>query len=58
MESDTEIVCMKSDRKAKDKLHKKAFERASETREQTLHRWEQNNAQGKHESASFAVHSQ
>ena len=31
---------MKSVRKAKDKLHK-ACERASETREQTLHRQEQ-----------------
>ena len=35
-------------RKAKDKLHK-ACERASETRERTLHRQEQNNAHGKHE---------
>ena len=33
-------------RKAKDKLHK-ACERASETRERTLHRQEQNNAHGK-----------
>ena len=39
---------MKSARKAKDKLHK-ACERASETREQTLHGQEQNNAHGKHE---------
>ena len=31
---------------AKDKLHK-ACERASETRERTLHRQEQNNAHGK-----------
>ena len=37
VESDT----VKSTRKAKDKLHK-ACERASETREQTLHRQEQN----------------
>ena len=35
-------------RKAKDKLHK-ACERASETRERTLHRQEQKNAHGKHE---------
>ena len=34
---------VKSARKAKDKLHK-AFERASETRELTLHRHEQNRA--------------
>ena len=39
---------VKSARKAKDKLHK-ACERASETREQTLYREEQNNAHGKHE---------
>ena len=39
---------VKSARKAKDKLHK-ACERASETRERTLHRQEQNNAHGKHE---------
>ena len=39
---------MKSARKAKDKLHK-ACERASETRERTLHGQEQNNADGKHE---------
>ena len=39
---------VKSARKAKDKLHK-ACERASETREQTLHGQEQNNAHGKHE---------
>ena len=32
---------VKSARKAKDKLHK-AYERASETRERTLHRQEQN----------------
>ena len=37
---------IRSARKAKDKLHK-ARERASETREQTLHR---QNAHGKHES--------
>ena len=36
---------MKSARKAKDK----ACERASEIREQTLHRQDQNNAHGKHE---------
>ena len=39
---------VKSARKAKDKLHK-ACERASETRERTLHGQEQNNAYGKHE---------
>ena len=39
---------VKSARKAKDKLHK-ACERASETREWTLHGQEQNNAHGKHE---------
>ena len=39
---------VKSARKAKDKLHK-ACERASETRERTLHGQEQNNAHGKHE---------
>ena len=39
----------KSARKAKDKLHK-ACEGASEICEQTLHRYEQNNAHGKHES--------
>ena len=39
---------VKSARKAKDKLHK-ACERASEIRERTLHRQEQNNAHGKHE---------
>ena len=37
---------VKSARKAKDKLHK-ACERASETRERTLHRHEQNNMHGK-----------
>ena len=36
-----ESVSVKSARKAKDKLHK-ACERASEAREQTLHRQEQN----------------
>ena len=40
---------VKSARKAKDKLHK-ACERASETRERTLHRHEQNNAHGKHQA--------
>ena len=39
---------VKPARKAKDKLHK-ARERASETRERTLHGQEQNNAHGKHE---------
>ena len=39
---------VKSARKATDKLHK-ACERASETRERTLYRQEQNNAHGKHE---------
>ena len=42
---------VKSAKKAKDKLHK-ACERASETREQTLHRKEQNNAHGKHDRAA------
>ena len=42
---------VKSARKAKDKLHK-ACERASEICEQTLHRQEQNNAHGKHESVT------
>ena len=45
---------MKSARKAKDKLHK-ACERASETREQTLHGQEQNNAHGKHESHKTVI---
>ena len=40
---------VKSARKAKDKLHK-VCERASEIRERNLHRQEQNNAHGKHES--------
>ena len=39
---------VKSARKAKDKL-RKACERASETRERTLHGQEQNNVHGKHE---------
>ena len=39
---------VKSARKTKDKLHK-ACERASEIRERTFHRQEQNNAHGKHE---------
>ena len=39
---------VKSAGKAKDKLHK-ACERASETRERTLHGQEQNNVHGKHE---------
>ena len=38
---EVESDSVKSARKAKDKLHK-AFERASETRERTLHRHEQN----------------
>ena len=42
-----ESESVKSARKVKDKLHK-ACERASETREQTLHGQEQN-AHGKHE---------
>ena len=47
---------VKSARKAKDKLHK-ACERASETREQTLHGQEQNNAHayGKHESHEAVI---
>ena len=44
LESDS----VKSARKAKGKLHK-ACQRASETRERTLHRQEQNNACGEHE---------
>ena len=43
-----ESESVKSTRKAEDKLHK-ACERASETRERTLHVQEQNNAHGKHE---------
>ena len=43
-----ELDSVKSARKAKDKLHK-AYQKASEIREQTLHRQEQNNAHGKHE---------
>ena len=39
---------VKSTRKAKDKLHK-ACKRASEIRERTLNRQEQNNVHGKHE---------
>ena len=39
---------VKSARKAKGKLHK-ARERASETRERTLHQQEQNNVHGKHQ---------
>ena len=47
---------VKSARKAKDKLHK-ACERASETRERTLHGQEQNNAHahGKHESHKTVI---
>ena len=37
-----------------DKLHK-ACERASQTREQTLHGQEQNNAHGKHESHKTVI---
>ena len=44
-----ESDCVKSARKAKDKLHK-ACERASQICDQTLHRQEQNNTHGKHES--------
>ena len=40
---------VKSARKTKDKFHK-ACERASEICERPLHRQEQNNAHGKHES--------
>ena len=43
---------VKSARKAKDKLHK-ACERASETRERTLHGQEQNNAHGKQERVKY-----
>ena len=43
-----ESESVKLARKATDKLHK-ACERASETRERTLHGQEQNNAHGKHE---------
>ena len=49
-----ESGCVKSARKAKDKLHK-ACERASEIREQTLHRQEQNNADGKHEKVTDSL---
>ena len=45
---------LKSTRKAKDKLHK-ACDRESETREQTLHGQEQNNAHGKHESHETVI---
>ena len=45
---------VKSARKAKDKLHK-ACERASETRERTLHGHEQNNAHGNHEIVTRRV---
>ena len=40
--------CVKSARKAKDKLQKDC-ERASEICERTLHRQKQNNVHGKHE---------
>ena len=43
-----ESESVKSARKAKDKLHK-VCERASETRERTLHGQEQHNVHGKHE---------
>ena len=45
---------VKPGRKAKDKLHK-ACERASETRERTLHGQEQNSAHGKHESHETVI---
>ena len=45
---------LKSSRKAKDKLHKPC-ERASETRERTLHGQEQNNAHGKRESHETVI---
>ena len=48
---------VKSARQAKDKLHK-ACERVSEIRERTLHRQEQNNAHGKHESRDCLVSTQ
>ena len=48
---------VKSARKAEDKLHK-ACERASETREQTLHGQEQNNAQSMRESRDSLVNTQ
>ena len=48
---------VKSARKAKDKLHK-ACKRASEIHEQNLHRQEQNNAHGKHESRDSLVSTQ
>ena len=47
---------VKSTRKAKDKLHK-ACERASEIREQTLNRQEQNNVHGKHVRVNTQVQS-
>ena len=48
---------VKSARKAKDKLHK-AYERASETRERTLHQiaWAgKNNGHGKHDSHETVI---
>ena len=54
--SSIESDSVKSARKAKDKLHK-ACERASETRERTLHGQEQNiaHAYGKHESHETVI---
>ena len=56
-----ESQSVRSARKAKDKLHK-TCERASETRERSLHRQEQINAHGKHErvtrSDGFLVNAQ
>ena len=48
---------VKSARKTKDKLHK-ACERVSEIRERSLHRQEQSNAHGKHESRDRLVSTQ
>ena len=51
-----ELDSVKSARKAKDMLHK-ACERASETRERTLHGQEQNRMRmhGKHESHETVI---
>ena len=55
VESDSvESDSVESAGKAKDKLHK-ACERASETRERTLHGQEQNNVHGKHESHETVI---
>ena len=51
---EAESDSVKSARKPKGKLHK-ARERASETRERTLHRQEQNNAHGMHESHETVI---